>query len=353
MDVPSVQDIFRGQLERVAPGTPLREGLEYILSARTGALIVIGGGGIPALCNGGFPIDTPFTPQGLFELAKMDGAIVLDADVTRIVRANVHLVPDASLPTSETGMRHRTAERVSRQTDALVISISQRRDVVSLYHQGHRIILDDIEILLAKANQALQTLERYRWRLDAVLERLSAVEFVDTVTLGDLTEVLSRFELVRRVAAEVGRYITQLGSEGRLIRLQAEELTANVDEDYLLVLRDYADDPAPRRAAELRVNLGRLTPDQLLEAATLAQLLGLPPDIQAAEDQVRPRGHRVLRRIPMLPGNVVSRLVERFGTLADVMRANESQLDDVDGVGLRRARAIIRGLARMRDRIST
>lgn len=343
---------LRAELERVAPGTPLREGLDYILAARTGALIVIGDrDAVEPLCNGGFTINTEFLPQRLYELAKMDGAILLNETCDTIVRANVHLVPDPTLPTSETGMRHRTAERVSRQTDALVISISQRREVVSLYLGGRRVILDQTEILLAKANQALQTLQRYRTRLDQTLDRLTELEFDDLVTLGDVTEVIGRFELVQRTAREVGRYIAELGTEGRLVRMQAEELMATVDEEYLLVLRDYMRDGGPRKAGSVRTDLSRLGTERLLESATIAHALGVaeaePP---SSEDHMRPRGLRVLRRIPMLPGSVVVRIVERYGTLQGVLAATVRDLDEVDGVGTRRAMAITHGLARIRER---
>lgn len=347
------QEILLDELAKVAPGTELREGLEYILSARTGALIVIGDmAEVSRLCNGGFDIDTPFTPQRLFELAKMDGAIVMDAECKRIRKANVHLVPDPSLPTTETGMRHRTAERVSRQTSALVVSISQRRDVVSLYLSGKRVILEDIEVVLAKANQALQTLQRYRTRLDEVLARLTILEFDDIVTLGDVSEVLSRFEMVQRVSREVSRYIQALGTEGRLVRMQAEELTASVDDLYLLVVRDYAADPSPRKAPAIRTALGRLSPDQLLEAATIASTLGFSAEKHSSEDRLAPRGFRVLRRIPLLPVSVVTRLVERFVNLPQLLQADTAALDSVDGVGLRRARAITEGLDRLRKSIA-
>ncbi len=354
MEQRSEYETFRPELEKVAPGTLLREGIDHILSARTGALVVIGDAeGVEALCNGGFEIDTSFTPQRLFELAKMDGAIVLDAEVSRIRRANVHLVPDPELPTTETGMRHRTAERVSRQTNALVVSISQRRDVVSLYLGGRRIILDDIEVVLAKANQALQTLQRYRARLDEVLDRLTVLEFDDIVTLADVAEAIGRFEMVRRIAREVSRYISELGTEGRLVRMQSEELTASVDEDYTLVIRDYASDPGPRRAVSIRNALGKMPPDQLVEPVSIANALSLPSDVKSAEDHVRPRGFRVLRRVPLLPASVIGRLVERFGSIAELTRATESELDDVDGVGSRRAHAISEALARMRDRLTS
>jgi len=350
---PVADDDLRSELEKVAPGTPLREGLDFIIAARTGALVVIGDEvAVEQLCNGGFDLDIPFTPQQLFELAKMDGAIIMDGDCERIRKANVHLVPDPELPTTETGMRHRTAERVSRQTKALVISISQRRDVVSLYLGGNRLILEDIDVILAKANQALQTLQRYRARLDEVLERLTALEFDDLVTVGDVTDVLSRFEMVNRVSREVSRYISELGTEGRLVRMQAEELTANVDGEYALLLRDYSTDPAPRKVAAVRTQISKLAPEQFLEPSVVAEALGLPAESRSAEDHVQSRGYRILRRIPMLPTSVVNRLVERFGTIAALENASESDLDEVDGVGSRRAASIAEGLKRMRSHLS-
>ncbi len=248
-------------------------------------------------------------------------------------------------------MRHRTAERVSRQTAALVISISQRREVVSLYLGGERIILDHIEVLLAKADQALQTLQRYRNRLDDTLDRLTELEFEDLVTLGDLTEVLGRFELVRRTAHEVARHIAELGTEGRLVRMQAEELTATVDDEYLLVLRDYAHDGGPRKVITVRRHISDLPTEQLLEPAVIARALGLGVEIHAAEDHLHPRGLRVMRRIPMLPGSVITRIVERYGSLQGVLTASVHELDKIDGVGARRAGAIADGLGRIHDHV--
>lgn len=342
---------MRLELEKVAPGTALREGLDYIIAARTGALIVIGDREVvEPLCNGGFEIQTGFSAQRLYELAKMDGAIILDKECQRILLANVHLVPDASLSTVETGMRHRTAERVSRQTHALVISISQRREVVSLYLNGTRVTLEEIDVLLAKASQALQTLLRYRDRLDQMLARLTELEFEDLVTLGDLTDVIGRFELVQRTAHEVSRYITELGTEGRLVRMQAEELTATVDEDYLLVVRDYGLDASKRRGGSARTELARLETEQLLEPTVIAQVLGVGgPDPHSADDHLRPRGLRVLRRIPMLPASVIARIVERYGTLQGVLAATVEDLDEVDGIGERRAVAIVDGLSRIKE----
>ncbi len=336
-------------LVRVAPGTELRDGLDNIMAARAGALIVIGDTPrVARLCDGGFTVDVPFTPQRLFELSKMDGAILLDEEARRILRVNVHLVPDASLPTSETGMRHRTAERVSRQTSALVISVSRRRNVVSLYRGGERVTVEDVPVVLAKANQALQTLQRYRSRLDEVTARLAVNEFENSVTVGDVVTAVQRSELVQRVAAELARYIDELGTEGRLIAMQAEEVGANVTEDHATLLRDYVVSDGARQASVVRFMLSDMSQDQLLDDAVVAGAMGFPTTADVLEYHVEPRGYRVVRRIPGLPPAIVNRLVERFGSLRALVAASEAQLDEVDGVGARRARAVRDGLNRLR-----
>lgn len=349
MDVKG-DDLLLAALSSVAPGTMLREGLEHVISARTGALIVIGDeDGVEQVCNDGFIVGVPYTPQRLFELAKMDGAIILDEGAKHILKANVHLVPDSTIPTAETGMRHRTAERVSCQTSALVISISQRRDVVSLYRGGSKLILEDIEVVLAKANQALQTLQRYRSSLDDVAARLTMLEFEGVATLSDVANVIRRSEMLVRVAHDVSRLIIELGSDGRLVRMQAEELVAGVDDDYAMLLRDYVKEGSARKGVAVRHRLAALSPEQLLDTTLIARTLGYPAEPDATELHVEPAGFRMLRHIPMLPGTVINRLVERFGTLMALLSASESQLDDVDGVGERRARAVREGLRRMRE----
>jgi diadenylate cyclase len=340
-----VSDVLR----RVAPGTELREALDSIISADSGALIVIGDvERVRPLCDGGFGLDVGFTPQRLFELAKMDGAILLDEECATILRANIHLVPDASLPTAETGMRHRTAERVSRQTSALVVSVSQRRNIVSLYRAGRRITVEDVTVVLAKANQALQTLQRYRLRLDEVMARLTVLEFEDAVTVGDVVLAIQRSELVQRVAREVARYVDQLGTEGRLVAMQAEEVIANVAEDHALLLRDYLVTSGVRQTTAARIALSEMVQDQVLDDLAVASVLGFPASADALEHHARSRGYRVLRRIPSLPVSVINRLVDRFAGLVALSRATEQQLDEVDGVGARRARAIADGLRRLR-----
>jgi diadenylate cyclase len=343
-------EFMESALAMVAPGTALREGLDSVLAARTGALIVIGDSeNVESICNGGLLVDVPFEAERLFELCKMDGAIILDQDAERILRANVHLVPDPHLETSETGIRHRTAERVSLQTDALVIAISQRRGIISLYRAGEKLILEDIDVVLAKANQALQTLQRYRVRLNEVSSRLTSLEFEDMVTLDNVVTVIQRSESMQRVSRELARYISQLGVEGRLVRMQSDELMLNVEEDYQMLLRDYTVDSRPRKITAVKTQIAELEQDQLLDGTVIAHLLGYPASADVLEQRVESRGYRMLNRIPLLPGPVVHRLIERFGDLSSVLKADEDELNDVDGVGDRRASAIREGLRRMAE----
>jgi len=210
------QELLRATLAAVAPGTQLRDGLERILRGNTGGLIVLGHDRVvESLCTGGFPLDVEFSATRMRELAKMDGAIVLSTDLSRMVRAAVHLVPDPSIPTEESGTRHRTAERVAKQTGYPIISVSQSMRIIALYVDGRRYVLDDSAAILSRANQALATLERYKLRLDEVSGALSALEIEDLVTLRDATQVSQRLEMVRRIAAEIGGYVVELGTDGR------------------------------------------------------------------------------------------------------------------------------------------
>ncbi len=335
-------------LAKVAPGTDLRHGINHIVSARTGALIVIGDTThVMGIINGGFELNCDFIPQKLYELAKMDGAIILDEEVKKILLANVHLVPDPSLPTSETGMRHRTAERVARQTKALVISISQKRDTVSLYLDDIKYALQDITVVLSKANQAMQTLEKYKSRLDQVSENLSALEFEDLVVLVDALTVIQRAEMVKRVAAEIRHYITELGTDGRLINMQLEELVGSVSQDTLMVLKDYL--PDYLEVKEAQDQLKKLTADELLELDNIARAIGFQSSVNLLDKSVHPRGYRLLSHIPRLPNKVIAKIVERFGSLQAVIHASVGALDEVEGVGEVRARAIQDGLRRLKE----
>ncbi len=335
-------------LATVSPGRPLREGMDRILQASMGALIVVGDGpDVLNICSGGFLLDAEFSPQRLSELAKMDGAIILSANATRIARANVHLVPDPHVPTSETGTRHRTAERVARSINVPVISVSEDRAVIAVYRNNEKHMLDPVQRLVARANQALQTLERYKMRMDAVSATLSALEVDDLVTLRDVAMLLQRAEMVRRIAEEIEGYVVELGVDGRLIILQLEELMAGVEDDRRHVFLDYGRNASQAQADEAIGRLGHLSTERLLDLREVAAILdasGVPPQLDAG---VQPRGYRLLSKIPRLPDSVLGRIVDRFGTLHKVMRATLEDLDEVEGIGETRARAIKEGLSRL------
>ncbi|HZQ86515.1 MAG TPA: DNA integrity scanning diadenylate cyclase DisA [Acidimicrobiales bacterium] len=337
-------------LAAVAPGRPLREGLDRILQANMGALIVVGDGPeVLAICSGGFLLDAEFSPQRLSELAKMDGAIVLAPDASRIARANVHLVPSPNVPTSETGTRHRTAERVARSIDVPIISVSEDMSVIAVYRHDLKHPLEAVPRLVNRANQALQTLERYKNRLDTVSGSLSALEVEDLVTVRDVVTVLQRAEMVRRIAEEIDGYIVELGADGRLVLLQLEELMGGVEDDRRLVLKDYIDDPEAPSLDEAMERLSSFSTEDLLDLKNVCDVLRLPSGTDELDASVQPRGYRLLSKIPRLPEQVIDHIATQFGTLQKIMRATVDDLDDVEGVGNVRARAIKEGLSRLAE----
>src|ERR1700739_762335 len=243
---PVARPTLRETIARLAPGTGLRDGLERILRGRTGALIVLGNDeNVEAICDGGFALDVRYAPTRLRELAKMDGAVVLSTDGSRIVRANVQLVPDPSIPTDESGTRHRSAERAAIQTGHVVISVSHSMNIVTVYVAGERHVLADSATILSRANQAIATLERYKTRLDEVSRELSRAEVAGVVTLHAVMTVVQRLELVRRIGLAIDSDCIELGTDGRQLRLQLEELLGGSDIARGLIVRDYHASPEP------------------------------------------------------------------------------------------------------------
>src|SRR5947199_6443992 len=337
-------------LEMVAPGSALREGIDHILHARTGALICIGDNDeLSFLYSGGIRIEIDYTPALLYQLAKMDGAIILSSNATKLCWANVQLMPDPTILSLETGTRHRTAERVSKQTEALVIAISQRRDVVSLYVDGGKYILEEIPVVLAKANQALATLDKYRTRLDQVSTRLTALEFEGGATLHDVLTVLQRSELVTRMAVEIERYIVELGTEGRLIEMQLEETMVGTAADKAALIHDYLAEDSDEAFAAALDQIGRLPHQDLLDFGRLAELAGYDRKLNTLDYPVSPRGYRVLGRVPRLPKLVVSQIVAEFESLDELLAATDAALESIEGVGEIRAKEIREGLRRLQE----
>jgi diadenylate cyclase len=337
-------------LDMVAPGTTLREGIDNVIHASTGALIVIGEPEeISFLFSGGLKLDVDYTPGLIYQVAKMDGAIVLDPEARKISWANVQLMPDPTIHSSETGTRHRTAERVSKQTNALVIAISARRDVVSIYLGGVKYILQDITTVLSKANQGLATMEKYRLRLDRVTARLTTVEMAGAATLHDVLTVLQRAELLLRTANEVERYIIELGAEGRMIEMQLEETSVGVLSERVALIRDYAVEDSEEMLDTTLAGLSKLSHQELLDLGRLAELLGYDRKVNPHDLHVSARGYRALGRITRLPRLVGEKVIKHFGSLEDILAAGTEQLAAVDGVGEDRAADIRDGLDRVRE----
>ena len=318
-------------LRMVAPGTPLRDAIDRILQANKGALIVVGDGPeVLSVCSGGFLLDAEFTPQRLSELAKMDGAIILAADGSRIARANVHLVPDPTVPTTETGTRHRTAERVARSLKVPVVSASEEMGVINVYAGGSKHQVQDVSRLLDRANQALQTLERYKTRLDDAIANLTGVELEDVVTLRDVAAVVQRGEMVHRISDEIETMIIELGIDARLLRLQLDELYGDIDDELELVVADYL--PAGRTVVETQFEMSRLTDDDVLDMRVAAATLHRDGDNRDLEQEVAPKGLRLLHRVHRLPAEQAAAIADHFGGLAKLQRATVDDLMEVEHV---------------------
>lgn len=339
-------------LKFIAPGTPIRDGIDNVLRANTGGLIVVGyNEKVKSIVDGGFEIHCSFTPSYLYELAKMDGAIILNELGNKILFANAHLAPDPGVPSTETGMRHRTAERVAKQTKALVIAISQRRNIITLYQGNFRYVLNDIAVMLTKANQAIQTLEKYKVVFEQSVVNLSVLEFEESVTYSDFLQVLRRFEMVLKIKKELLTYLSELGTEGRLIRLQLNEILTELEETALLIIKDYAFEREVK-AREVLMRLQGTVSIDPIEDAILLKALGYQGYVHLDEFKC-PRGYRILHKIPRLPLVIIENLINNFGGLPKIIAASVEELDEVEGIGEVRARKIKEGFKLIKERLYT
>lgn len=335
------EELLLNCLKKVAPGTELRLGIEYILQGRTGGLIVVGDTEeVLKLVNGGFYVGCSFSPTKFYELAKMDGAIILSSDGKRILYANTHLFPNPEIKTSETGTRHRTAERVAKQTNTLVISISMKRDVVTIYKGDIRYMLEEPRVVLSKANQALQTLEKYKEGLDELKFNLTIRELEDMVTLFDVTGVLQRSSIVQWTEKEVKKYIYELGVDGRLLSMQVEELMANVASDSLNIISDYANQTVNNKPFDIRERINQLSAEKLLDLNNIAGILGYKVEGNLKEFNVHPRGLRIVSEVRRLPQQIIINLIDKFGNLKNILNASIENLAEVEGMGKSNAKAL-------------
>lgn len=334
-------------LSMMAPGTLLREGMENILKAKTGGLILIGDDEkMLKLTDGGFNINSEYSSAYVYELAKMDGAIVISYDLKKIRLANTQLMPNQEVPTSETGTRHRTAQRIARQTGATVIAISQRRNIITIYKGELKYILNDSSKILAKANQAIQTLEKYVSVLERIMTNLNLLEFQDLVTLFDVMTAIQRTEMVMRIVEEIERYICELGNEGRLISMQLHELIDNVEEEEILLIRDFCQSDLEHE--EVYKKIQGMSAEDIVDLDEISKVLGYT-GVPLVDTIISPRGYRMINKIPRIPSSVIENLVKHFGELKSVVEASYEELDCVEGIGEARAKAIKNGLRRLRE----
>ncbi len=336
-------------LKTLAPGTQLREGLENILRAKTGGLLVLGDSeSIMKSVDGGFAINAEYNPSYIYELAKMDGAIILSSDLKKILFANTQLIPDSSIPTFETGTRHRTANRIAKQTGAIVIAISQRRHIITIYKGDLKYVLKESSVILARANQAVQTLEKYVSVLDRVLNNLNLLEFQDMTTLLDVVTAVLRAEMVMRIVAEIERYICELGNEGRLITMQLNELIRYIEQDGILLIRDYCKGSLDYN--DVYKDIQEISQEELLELDVISKLLGYT-GVPLVDTMISPRGYRILSKVPRIPASIIENLVRNFKELKAVIEASHEELDKVEGIGEARSKAIKNGLRRIKEQI--
>lgn len=350
MDQLRKEAVLTKALRVVAPGTELRLAIDHIIRAKSGALIVVGDSNeVLSLVRGGVLLNCKFSQSKVYELAKMDGAIIVKSDLSRIIYANAHLMPDSSIPSHETGTRHRTAEQVAKQTGALVISISQKRDIMTLYINNKKYALEDLRVVLAKANQAIQALERYKDRLDQVMSNLNALEFENLVALADVFSAVQRSQSVLKIAGEIEKYITELGVEGRLIKMQLDELISGVESDFSSLILDYMSRRKEISDKTIREGLFELSSEEILDLSKLAKLFGYSTTANFLEYTVTPRGYRLLRKVPRLPDAIVKNITGRLQSLPEIMEASIRELDEIEGIGEARAMAIHDGLRRLKE----
>ncbi len=344
------EDNITSVLKLIAPGTPIRDGLENILRAKTGALLLITDNNeiLKEVVDGGFIINEEYTSSKLYELAKMDGAIVLSGDLRKILYANAQLIPQREIQTTETGTRHRTAERTAKQTGELVISISQRRNIITVFKGYDRYVLEDTDVVLNKANQAIQTLEKYKKVFDNKLNILNEYEFNDIVTLQNVVLAIQRAEMVMRIVEEIQRQIYELGNDGRLVKMQLDELIGGLEKEESLIIKDYMvkQKETPENMIE---KLRNLEYEELLKESTIAKILGYEYFDNYDEVAVYPKGYRILSKVPRMPSNIVENLVDSFKSFQHILAADIESLDEVDGIGEVRARTIKQSLKRMQE----
>jgi diadenylate cyclase len=340
------------KIKLLAPGTKLRKALDDIVMAKLGTIVVFVGSITKSkdIIQAGFHVDAPFTPERLYELSKMDGAIVVDQEITKLYFANVHLIPDAAIPSSETGMRHRTAERVARQTENLVVAVSRKRNIITAYYKNHKHVINTTSYLVAKIGRALSVLEKHRENLDKIIKQIDSDELNDCVTLDDLAFLINKFLVAQKVRDEIEPYIIEIGVEGKLSRMQLNEIIGDMDEQLKYFIMDYAaDDLAESKVIKI---IERLKEQKELSTLDVAVMLGYEAASAAQIDErkLSPRGYRLLIQKANIPVNISRNVVQELGNMARICSADPDALKAVEGIGIKRANRILESIRILEER---
>ena len=305
-------------LKKLSSGTPLREALNDIVDANTGALILINNPQANSVFQGGFRVDCKFTAKRLSELAKMDGAIILSEDFKKILYANTLLVPDPSLPTEETGTRHQAAERAAQQVSTLVIAVSQRKKEITIYYGNSKYILQHTETLLRRATETLQILEKQREIFSELLTNLNILEITSLVSVADVSKLLQRIEMIKKIANVINEYIIELGKHGSIVRMRLRELTRGIEKEQELIIKDYIKRP------KTKYFLSNLNFEELLDIDNLSSVLFK----SSLEKEIKPSGYRILLKTS-LPKTEIDNLVKHFQNINAILEAEDSEISQV------------------------
>ena len=266
----ATEEEFLSVLKSIVPGTTFRAALDGALKVGKGALVVIDNGNTFGLFEGGFRINTNFTPQKLMELTKMDGAIILSNDAKKISYANVLLTPNSKIKTNETGTRHKAAERTAKQASTLAIAISERRSVITIYYKDIRYALIPTDELLRKTNEHLQLLEKQRELFDNYSEKLVKMDLKNYFNLNQAIQVIQKGRLIEKIAGDLRRYSIELGKEGTLLRIRLKEILSGVEKETDLIIRDYA----KLDLEQTKLILNALNYEEIIDENVICQLLG-------------------------------------------------------------------------------
>ena len=324
--------------DQLIPGQPLRNGVDLIADKKTGALIVIGTSAkLEKISSGGVSLNNcSYTPEMVSELAKMDGAIIVDRSVNNILKANVHLNPSDDIATSQTGTRHRTAERVSVETDLSVVAVSEESSAIKVFNGNNVNELEESSIIFGRVNESLQSVDRTRRRFDDAVLELGELEIENTLTNQQVLEVIQRGDLLGRLSQQVRKEASDLGEDSGLVMIQIDSLESGVRNTLDLVLKDHLPGKRFRNINKAVDEIANLTYEELNTIEHLGSVLFM----QSLDEVSVSKGYRVLARLPGLPDNLHDSLIQKFKNLPNLLNASTDKLFEVEGIGRNRAQQL-------------